>query len=56
MNKTEEQAEKLIAFSEAKEHRAWPHIAQLCKLDADWSRIPVQTVCAAFATHAENRN
>jgi CRISPR system Cascade subunit CasB len=72
MSKTEEQADKLMAFlqknkedrgvmadlrcgfSSAKEHRAWPHIAQFCKLDADWSRIPVQTVCAAFATQPEN--
>jgi len=71
MSKTEEQADKLMAFlqkykedrgmmadlrcglSPAKEHRAWPHIAQCCKLDADWSRVPVQTVCAAFATHPE---
>ena len=72
MNKTEEQAEKLMAFlqkskedrgvmadlrcgfSEAKAHRAWPHIARCCKLDQDWSRLPVQTVCAAFATHPEH--
>lgn len=47
-------ADLRCGFSPAKEHRAWPHIAQFCKLDADWSRIPVQTVCAAFATHPDN--
>jgi len=74
MNKTEEQAGRLVAFllqlkkidnrgtladlrcgfSAAKAYRAWPHIAPFCKLDQDWSRIPVQTVCAAFATHPEH--
>jgi len=47
-------ADLRCGFSPAKEHRAWPHIAQFCKLDADWSRIPVQMVCAAFSTHPEN--
>ena len=72
MNKTEEQADKLMdflqknkedrgvmadlrcGFSEAKAYRAWPHIAPFCKLDQEWSRIPVQTVCAAFSTHPKN--
>jgi CRISPR system Cascade subunit CasB len=47
-------ADLRCGFSPAKEHRAWPHIAQLCNLEKDWSRIPVQTVCAAFATHPEH--
>lgn len=38
-------------FSPATEHRAWPHVARLCDLEKPWSRLPVQTVCAAFATH-----
>lgn len=46
-------ADLRCGLSPAKEHRAWPHLAQLCRLDQDWSRIPVQTVCAAFATHPE---
>lgn len=72
MSKTEEQAEKLLAFllknkedrgmmadlrcgfSSAKQHRAWPHIARFCALDQEWSRLPVQTVCAAFASQQEN--
>jgi CRISPR system Cascade subunit CasB len=47
-------ADLRCGFSPAKEHRAWPHIAQLCRLELPWSRIPVQTVCAAFATHSDN--
>jgi CRISPR system Cascade subunit CasB len=47
-------ADLRCGFSEAKEHRAWPHIAQLCKLNNEKSRLPVQAVCAAFATHPEN--
>jgi len=47
-------ADLRCGFSPAKEHRAWPHIAQLCRLELPWSRIPVQTVCAAFATHPKN--
>ncbi|MBN2685550.1 MAG: type I-E CRISPR-associated protein Cse2/CasB, partial [Pontiellaceae bacterium] len=33
--------------------RAWPHIAPYCNLDVEWSRLPVQTVCAAFASQPE---
>ncbi len=43
-------ADLRCGFSTAREHRAWPHIAPYCDLDKEWSRIPVQTVCAAFAT------
>lgn len=46
-------ADLRCGFSPAKQYRAWPHIAQFCKLDAEWSRIPVQTVCAAFATQPD---
>ena len=48
-------ADLRCGFSEAKEHRAWPHIARFCKLDQAWSRLPVQTVCAAFATHPDQK-
>jgi CRISPR system Cascade subunit CasB len=47
-------ADLRCGFSEAKAHRCWPHVAQLCDLEKEWSRIPVQTVCAAFATHSES--
>ena len=47
-------ADLRCGFSEAKAYRAWPHIAPFCKLNSDQSRLPVQTVCAAFATHPEN--
>lgn len=47
-------ADLRCGFSEAKAYRAWPHIAPFCKLNSDRSRLPVQTVCAAFATHPEN--
>lgn len=46
-------ADLRCGFNPSKQHRAWPHIAQFCKLDAGWSRVPVQTVCAAFATHPD---
>lgn len=46
-------ADLRCGFSPAREPRAWPHIAQFCKLDSEWSRLPVQTVCAAFATHPD---
>ncbi len=47
-------ADLRCGFSPATAHRAWPHIAPYCQLDLDWSRIPVQTFCAAFATHPKN--
>lgn len=47
-------ADLRCGFSETKAYRAWPHIAPFCKLNRDGSRLPVQTVCAAFATHPEN--
>jgi CRISPR type I-E-associated protein CasB/Cse2 len=43
-------ADLRCGFSQTREHRAWPHIAAWCELDKDWSRMPVQTLCAAFAT------
>ncbi len=43
-------ADLRCGFSPAREHRSWAHIAPYCALDKDWSRMPVQTVCAAFAT------
>ncbi|AKJ65311.1 type I-E CRISPR-associated protein Cse2/CasB [Kiritimatiella glycovorans] len=46
-------ADLRCGFSRAKQHRAWPHIAGYCQLDEDKSRTPVQTVCAAYATHPE---
>ncbi len=47
-------ADLRCGFSEAKAPRAWPHIAPFCKLNNDRSRMTVQTLCAAFATHPEN--
>ena len=49
-------ADLRCGFSSAREYRAWPHIAAYCELDNDWSRIPVQTVCAAFATQPHTSN
>ncbi len=43
-------ADLRCGFSPAREYRAWPHIAPWCELNRDWSRLPIQTVCAAFAT------
>lgn len=47
-------ADLRCGFSPGREHRAWPHIASFCDMEKDWSRIPVQTVCAAFATHPKS--
>lgn len=46
-------ADLRCGFSSTREYRAWSHIAPWCDLTKDWSRIPVQTVCAAFATQPE---
>lgn len=43
-------ADVRCGFSSAREQRAWRHIAAFCDLEKEWSRIPVQTLCAAFAT------
>lgn len=43
-------ADLRCGWSPAKEHRAWPHIANYCPLDNDFKRTIVQTVAAGFAT------
>jgi CRISPR type I-E-associated protein CasB/Cse2 len=46
-------ADLRAGFSEATEHRAWPHIAPYCPLKNDFKRRVVQTVAAGFATQPE---
>jgi len=47
-------ADLRAGFSEATEYRAWPHIADFCNLENDWSRTIVNTVAAAFAANHLN--
>ncbi len=37
-------------FSHGTEDRAWPHLAQFCRLEYDRERIIMATICAGFAT------
>ncbi len=46
-------ADLRCGFSETKQHRYRPYLANYCNLKKDWNRIPVQTVCEGFAAHPE---